>query len=72
MTYRLDSDLPDPVGRIVPIKSNHSRSKEHKKLFGSTQSGSISEFVHHEKGIFPTFNTILAIPTICIMTFDLP
>ena len=47
MTYRLDSDLPDPSGRIVLTGDNEG---EHHRQIGFRHEKNIAKFETHDKG----------------------
>ena len=47
MTYRLDSDLPDPSGRIVRTGENEG---EHHRQIGFRHEKNIAKFETHDKG----------------------
>ena len=37
MTYRLESDIPIPYGRVVPKKGGFTHTSEHKYSYNSTE-----------------------------------
>lgn len=55
MTYRLDSDLPDPPGRFVRSENVQPIDREHHRQIGTKHDAHLAHFVQHDKGLVVRF-----------------